>query len=63
MTLVPLLYKASITKIPKDNPLTIRFLSKKYLDWHFVSGGYSLIINPPKSKIFLYNSLFSAGKI
>ena len=29
VTLVPLRYTASITRTPKDNPLTIRFLSKK----------------------------------
>ena len=63
VTLVPLLYTASITRTPRDNPLIIRFLAKKYLDWHFVSGEYSLIINPLLSKIFLYNSLFSSGKI
>lgn len=63
MTLVPLLNTDSTTKTPKESPLIIRFLSKKYLDCRFVSGEYSLITNPSFSKIFLYNVLFSFGKM
>ena len=59
---MPLLLEASTTRIPSDKPLTILFLSRKFFDWCFVQGGYSLTTNPSFSKIFSYSLIFSFGK-
>ena len=63
VTLVPLLYFASITNNPIDIPLTILFLSKNLFESASSFGGYSLIASPPSFIILLYNSIFSLGKI
>ena len=61
--LVPLLYLDSITKTPKDRPLIILFLALNLDDNFSSSGGYSLIIKPLFSRIFLHKIAFSGGNI
>ena len=63
VTLVPLLYFASITSIPNAIPLTILFLSKNFSELASSFGGYSLMISPPSFIIFLYSCMFSFGYI
>ena len=58
VTLVPLLCFASITSIPIDKPLTMRFLSMNFSELASVYGGYSLTINPLFLIICLYNFSF-----
>ena len=63
VTLVPLRKAASTISNPVDKPLIILFLARKFEDCSIVSGGYSLINNPPFINIFFAKSMFSSGKI
>lgn len=63
VTLVPLLYFASITNIPNAIPLTTLFLSKNFSELAPSFGEYSLMISPPSFIMSLYSCMFSFGYI